>query len=142
MDETSDPPAPPIEPQPVRRGWKTRTKVILALVLLSPFMLFGLYTYSTLHVTYSSGDRSGILQKFSHKGWICKSWEGELAMTTVPGVAPTLWEFSVRDGDVAKKIRAGIGRRVVLHYQEHRGVPTTCFGMTNYFVDSVEVLPQ
>lgn len=140
MDETTATPEQPVEPQPVRRGWRTRTKVILILVLLSPFFLFGLYAYSSLHVTYSSGDRSGILQKFSHKGWVCKTWEGELAMTTVPGVAPTLWEFSVRDEAVARKVRSAIGTRVALHYNEHRGVPTNCFGMTDYYVDSVSVL--
>ncbi|MEO8201838.1 MAG: hypothetical protein ABI679_15010, partial [Gemmatimonadota bacterium] len=130
MDDATATPEQPLPPPPARRGWRTRTKVILVLVLLSPFLLFALYAYSTLHVSYSSGDRSGILQKFSHKGWVCKSWEGELAMTTVPGVAPTLWEFSVRDPATAEKIRGAIGQRVALHYNEHRGVPTSCFGMT------------
>ncbi|MEO8295057.1 MAG: hypothetical protein ABI613_06020 [Gemmatimonadota bacterium] len=140
MDESPGVPETPVVPKPVRHGWRTRTKVIIVLVLLSPFLLFALYSYSTLHVDYSSGDRSGILQKFSNKGWVCKTWEGELAMTTVPGVAPTLWQFSVRNGDVAEKVRAAIGQRVALHYTEHRGVPTDCFGMTDYYVDSVSVM--
>ena len=92
--------------------------------------------------SYSEGDRAGILQKFSNKGWVCKTWEGELAMTTVPGVAPTLWTFTVRDDAVAKKVLEGLGQRVVLQYAEHRGVPTTCFGETAYYVDSVRVLPK
>ena len=89
--------------------------------------------------SYSEGDRVGYLQKLSRKGWLCKTFEGELAMTTVPGVAPTLWNFSVWDDDVAKKLDGQMGKRVVLHYRELRFVPTSCFGETRYFVDRAEV---
>ena len=89
--------------------------------------------------SYSDGDRVGYLQKLSRKGWLCKTHEGELAMTTVPGAAPTLWNFSVWGDDVAKKLDGQMGKRVVLHYRELRYVPTTCFGETNYFVDHAEV---
>ena len=78
-------------------------------------------------------------QKFSHKGWICKTYEGEMAMTTVPGVAPILWVFSVRDEKVASQLTQAMGKRLVLHYKEYRYLPTTCFGETAYFVDHVEV---
>ena len=131
---------PPSEADPApRRGWSRKTKTVLIGLLLSPFLLFGLYTMLVLNWSYSDGLRSGILQKFSRKGYVCKTWEGELAMTTVPGIAPTLWTFSVRDDRVADQISAAIGKRVALHYEEHRGVPTSCFGTTNYFVDSVKV---
>ena len=89
--------------------------------------------------SYSEGERAGVLQKFSRRGWVCKTYEGELAMSIVPGVAPTIWDFSVRDEPVVPRLSAAIGKRVVLHYTEHRGVPTTCFGQTAYFVDSVAV---
>ncbi len=89
--------------------------------------------------SYSDGDRVGYLQKLSRKGWVCKTYEGELAMTTVPGVAPVLWNFSVWNDDIAKKLDGQIGKRVVLHYRELRYVPTTCFGETNYFVDRAEI---
>ena len=82
----------------------------------------------------------GYLQKLSRKGWVCKTQEGELAMTTVPGVAPLLWNFSVWDDEVAKKLDGQMGKRVVLHYREFRYIPTTCFGETTYFVDRVEIL--
>jgi hypothetical protein len=108
-------------------------------VLLVPLLLFSLYAGLTLKWAYSTGVRAGILQKFSDKGWVCKTWEGELAMTTVPGVAPVLWSFTVRDESVAKQVGAALGKRVVLHYREHRGVPTQCFGDTPYFVDSIAV---
>lgn len=137
MTESVTPP-PEADPAP-RRGRSRKTRAVLIGLLLSPFLLFGLYTMLVLSWSYSDGLRSGILQKFSRKGYVCKTWEGELAMTTVPGVAPTLWTFSVRDDRVADQISAAIGKRVALHYKEHRGVPTSCFGTTNYFVDSVKV---
>jgi hypothetical protein len=117
----------------------------LWLVLLAvPFLVllgFTLYLALVLGWSYSDGERAGILQKFSRKGWVCKTYEGELAMSVVPGVAPTIWEFSVRDERVVPRLSAAIGRRVVLHYAEHRGVPTNCFGHTDYFVDSVAIVP-
>lgn len=120
---------------------RRRLLVILVGLVVVPCLLFTLYAGLTLKVAYSSGQRAGILQKFSHKGWVCKSWEGELAMTTVPGVAPTLWLFTVRDAAVARTMETAVGKRVVLHYTEHRGVPTSCFGDTRYYVDSVAISP-
>ena len=90
--------------------------------------------------SYSDGDRAGCVQKVSRKGWLCKTFEGELAMTTVPGVAPTLWDFTVWDDDVAKKLDGQMGKRVVLHYKELRYLPTTCFGETTYFVDRADIV--
>jgi hypothetical protein len=121
------------------RGLKRKTKLILLAVFLAPVALFALYTWSALTWTYSEGERAGILQKFSQKGWVCKTYEGELAMTSVPGVMPVLWEFSVRNDRVAEQMRDAIGKYVALHYTEHRGIPGSCFGETNYFVDSVTV---
>jgi hypothetical protein len=121
-------------PRPRRRLWP----IALAVVVI-PFVLFSLYVGFMLSWNYSEGERAGVLQKFSHKGWVCKTDEGELAMSTVPGVAPVIWEFSARDKNVVPQLRAAIGKRVVVHYTEHLGVPTTCFGQTAYFVDSVAV---
>ena len=119
-----------------RRRWK----LYLWLALLTPILLFVLYTVLAYNWSYSAGDRSGILRKFSQKGWMCKTWEGELAMTTVPGVMPEPWAFTVRDDPTAQKVLAAIGKQVVLHYNEHRGLWSDCFGETVYFVDSVRVL--
>jgi hypothetical protein len=138
MNETPSAAEQPAAPEP-RRGWSRKTKFILVCVLLAPFVLFALYTLFVLNWSYSDGFRSGILQKFSRKGYICKTWEGELAMTTVPGVAPVIWTFSVRDDRVAQLVSNAIGRRVAIHYTEHRGIPSDCFASTNYFVDSVNV---
>ena len=103
--------------------------------------VFFLAAYLTVafNWTYSDGNRAGYIQKFSRKGWICKTHEGELAMTTVPGTAPVLWEFTVQDDRIAADLSRDMGKRVILHYKEYRYLPTTCFGDTTYFVDRVEV---
>jgi hypothetical protein len=125
-----------------KRHWRTKTKLILVGMLVSPILLFALYTVMTLSWTYSDGYRAGILQKFSHRGWICKTYEGEIAQAVVAGVSPLIWNFTVRDDRVAQQLDSLLGRRVSLHYKEHRGVPTTCFGHTGYFVDSVSVVHE
>jgi len=120
--------------------WRSLFKKILLALILSPIVLGALYLAVVLNWSYSDGDRTGYLQKFSRKGWLCKTYEGELAMTTVPGVAPVIWPFSVRmwDDQLPAQINKLMGKRVVLHYSEFRNIPTNCFGETTYFVDSVK----
>jgi hypothetical protein len=120
-----------------------RTKFIMggSMLVFLTFGGFALYTLGSLKWAYSDGDRSGILQKFSRKGWICKTHEGELAVSYTPGLAPVLWNFSVRDDAVAAKVNGALGKHVVVHYNEHRGLPTDCFGETTYFVDDVRIIP-
>jgi hypothetical protein len=98
----------------------------------------GLWTWLTLQWGYSDGTRSGVVQKFSRKGWVCKTQEGELAQY-VGGLSPQIWRFSVRDVAVGAQIEKAVGARVQLHYTEHPGVPSTCFGDTRYFVYRVTV---
>ena len=112
-------------------------KLFLALVVVC-FIGAG-YLLIAFNYSYSDGSRAGYIQKFSKKGWFCKTHEGELAMTTVPGTAPLLWEFTVWDNTVAHQLSQVMGKRVVLHYKEFRYLPTTCFGDTTYFVDHFEV---
>ena len=111
----------------------------LFLVLVVVCFIGAGYLLIAFNYSYSDGSRAGYIQKFSHKGWVCKTYEGELAMTTVPGVAPVLWSFSVSDTKVASQLSQIVGKRLVLHYKEYRYLPTTCFGETAYFVDRVEV---
>ncbi len=113
-------------------GWS------VTLILLAVAGFAG-YVWLTLHWSFSSGSRAGYVQKFSKKGWICKTWEGELAMVAVPGSTPEKFFFSVRDDSVAGSITASMGKRVSLTYEQHRGVPTTCFGETEYYVTGVKV---
>ena len=107
--------------------------------LLLLLALFAAYTLLALWWSYSEGERVGVLQKLSRKGWVCKTYEGELALYVVSGVAPQIWTFTVRDPKVAEKLNAVLGERVRLHYNEHRGLPSSCFGDTPYFVDSENV---
>jgi hypothetical protein len=116
-------------------------KVVGSLLMII-LVVGGLYLAVVLNVSYSDGDRTGYLQKFSRKGWICKTYEGELAMTTVPGVAPVLWTFSIWDEKVAQDVNVRLGKRVVVHYKEHRGIPTNCFGETAYYVDHISDVPD
>ncbi len=109
--------------------------------LLGVTALIALYLAVVFKWSYSSGERAGWVQKFSHKGWICKTWEGEVAMVSLPGTAPEIFPFTVRDESVAAQITKSVGQRVTLHYEQHRGLPGSCFGDTEYWVDSVTVIP-
>src|SRR5436309_2158471 len=101
---------------------------VVGLIVIVPAVIFGLWAALTLAYTYSAGNRAGYVQKFSQKGWVCKTWEGELSMVTIPGATQERWQFTVRDDSVAVEVLRSIGRRVTLEYREHRGVPTSCFG--------------
>ena len=103
-------------------------------------VLVGLYLWAALSWSYSSGERAGWVQKFSRKGWICKTWEGELALVTLPGGAQEKFYFTVWDDDVARQINAAMGQRVTLHYEQKVGLPTSCFGETRYWVNRVTVV--
>ena len=105
-------------------------------------LLFAAYTWLTLTYVYSSGERAGFMQKISSKGWICKTWEGELSMVALPGAAPEKFLFSVRNADVAASLNAAAGQRVTLTYEQHIGIPSSCFGETEYFVTHVRVISQ
>ena len=111
--------------------------------LIAVILIIGIvagYTWVTLNFSFSTGERAGYVQKFSHKGWICKTWEGELQMIPVPGAIPEKFLFSVRSDAVAQKINGILGKKVSLHYEQHKGIPTTCFGETEYFVTDVKVI--
>ncbi len=117
-----------------------RAKWIIAGIIIVPILAFSLYTFSALTFTYSSGERAGYVQKFSKKGWLCKTWEGELAMVSMPGTLSEKFLFTVRDDKVADYINQSLGKRVALSYQQHVGIPTSCFGDTQYFVTAVKVV--
>jgi hypothetical protein len=106
----------------------------LVFILAGAVALFALYIYIALNWSYSTGERAGFLQKVSNKGWICKTWEGELSLVAMPGAAPEKFLFTVRDEAIAQKVSAAAGKRVTLNYEQHKGLPTTCFGDTDYFV--------
>ena len=126
-------------PPPTKASWKRRhwRKITGALIVLVPVLIFALWAGITLGYAYSKGDRAGYTQKISNRGWICKTWEGELAMANLPGTMPQIFAFSVRNDSVAHLIEQNAGKQVSLTYEQHRGIPTSCFGDTEYFVTRV-----
>jgi hypothetical protein len=103
-------------------------------------LLAAAYTWLTLSYDYSDGERAGYVQKLSRKGWVCKTWEGDLALVNLPGQPAEIFRFSVRDEVVAQQINALVGKRVALSYEQHIGVPSTCFGETQYFVTAIKLV--
>jgi hypothetical protein len=114
-------------------------KIGFTVVLMAVLGLVG-WTWFSLTYNYSDGERAGYVQKLSRKGWICKTWEGELALVNLPGAMPEIFHFSVRDDGVATRIQESVGKRVALSYEQHIGIPTTCFGETEYFVVNIKVV--
>ena len=109
----------------------------LVLLIVTPILVFVLWTFAALQYVYSSGERAGYLQKISKRGWIWKTWEGDLQLTAQPGVAPEMFAFSTRSDSIAAELNKLAGQRVVLDYEQHKGIPGTCFGDTEYFVVGV-----
>jgi hypothetical protein len=113
-------------------------KILVIFLVLAIAGLAG-YSWLTLHWSYAMGERAGFVQKLSKKGWLCKTWEGEMAMVTMPGTISEKFYFTVPDEAVAAKINASLGKRVALHYEQHKWIPSACFGETEYFVTGMQV---
>jgi lysophospholipid acyltransferase (LPLAT)-like uncharacterized protein len=119
-------------------GVQGMIKVLVGLLVIAVLGLAG-FTWLTLRWSYSEGERAGYVQKLSKKGFICKTWEGEMAMVTMPGTMAEKFPFTVPSDAVAAKINASVGKRVALHYEQHKWIPTSCFGDTEYFVNGVRI---
>ena len=122
-----------------RRHWG---KLLVAAIILIPAVGITLWTAIALGYSYSSGERVGYLNKFSRKGWLCKTYEGEISMVNLPGQLAGIFQFTVRDDSIAALINKAQGQRVAVSYTQHKGLPTSCFGETDYFVKGVKVLGQ
>lgn len=143
-DQDHDRPVPKHGPAPSVTATRSRGRrwaVFIIAAGLVPLLLLAAWISVALHWHYSAGNRAGYIQKFSQKGWLCKTWEGELAMVNLPGAAQERFLFSVRDDSVAREITRRMGGHVTLTYEEHRGIPTSCFGDTQYYVKGVEQIP-
>ena len=109
----------------------------LVLLIVVAILIFAVWMFIALRFAYSNGERAGYLQKISKRGWLCKTWEGDLQLTAQPGVAPEMFAFSSRSDSIAAELNKVAGQRVVLTYQQHKGLPGKCFGETEYFVTGV-----
>ncbi len=109
-------------------------------IILIPILLLVIYTFMTLHWVYSSGERMGFVQKISKKGFVCKTFEGEQVLVTVPGTQAEKFYFTAKNEAVFNKINETNGQRVRLLYKQHKWIPTSCFGDTEYFVYDVQLL--
>jgi len=116
-----------------------RSAFVLAVAVLA--VIAG-YVLVVMFWNYSSGERAGWVQKFSSKGWLCKTWEGEMAMVSMPGTTADKFFFTVWDDDVAVQINKMMGKRVSLHYEEKVGIPTSCFGETRYYVTKITAVEE
>jgi hypothetical protein len=130
---------PPTVENPMTKP--SRITLILLSLAAAAIALFAAYAWVSLHMSYSEGERAGFLQKFSRKGWICKTWEGEILLSSMPGAIPERFAFTVRDDLVARQLMEAMGKRVQLTYSQHKGVPSACFGETEYFIDKVAIQP-
>jgi hypothetical protein len=110
-------------------------RFLMALAVLA--LLVVLYFWLALQWSYSSGERAGWVQKLSNKGWVCKTWEGELTLVSLPGSTPEKFLFTIHDDAVAAEVSKVMGKRVTLHYEQKVGLPGSCFGDTRYFVTKV-----
>ncbi len=133
----------PAEPArvPERKARRRWPWLLLVSAILVPGVVVALWSWVALGYSYSEGERAGYVQKFSKKGWICKTWEGEIAMASMPGAMPEVFHFSVRNENVARELTKSMGQRVSIAYEQHKGVPTSCFGETQYYVTRVTTVP-
>ncbi len=102
--------------------------------------VFALYTWASLNWVYSSGERAGYVQKFSLKGYVCKTWEGEIVLVSMPGTQAEKFVFTVKDKAIVSKVNDSLGKRVKIYYEEHKGIPSSCFGETAYYVKDLQIL--
>ena len=131
---SADAPAPPV---PLKKK-RNKLRIALLVLVLVPAVIIALWIWVALGYTYASGERAGYVQKISKKGWVCKTWEGELAMANLPGTMPQIFSFTVRTDSIANLLEKNIGKQVSITYEQHRGILTTCFGETQYFVTRVQ----
>jgi hypothetical protein len=140
LTQNTNTPAPKKEKSKIKQFFQ---KLFLSIFLLIVLFVAGFILYS--NYTYSDGNRAGILIKFSKKGYIFKTHEGELnlgGINPMPGntMANNIWEFSVKDATVALALDTLQGRKVRLHYKEKKN-KLFWRGDTNYLVDEVVVIP-
>ena len=112
---------------------------LIASIVLLPILCFAMDAWVVLTWSYSKGERAGYVQKMSKKGWVCKTWEGEMALVTMPGTVAEKFYFTIKDESLAQRINKLVGKRMAILYEQHKGIPSSCFGETEYFATDVKV---
>ena len=141
------PSSSPVLANQVRRGTSATGQrggigVVLLVIVLIVVVLATAWFAFAWNWSYSRGDRAGWVQKFSEKGWLCKTWEGELALVSMPGAIPEKFYFTVWDEQVAARVNKLMGKRVSLTYEQKVGLPGSCFGESRYFVVDVHSVDE
>lgn len=131
------PAAVPVKPQ---KTFADRFARFVLIVVILGVVGFALYTWAALNYTYSEGERVGYARKLSSKGWVCKTWEGEISMTNAVGAQESVFAFTVRDPAVVEKFRSLEGKHVTIMYKERVGIPSSCFGDTPYHAYDVRAI--
>ena len=116
-------------------------KILAVLIGIVVVLVTGYFLF-VFNWSYSEGARAGWVQKFSSKGWLCKTWEGEMAMVSMPGSMSEKFFFTVWDDATAEQVSKLMGKRVSLHYEEKAGIPTSCFGETRHYVTKVTAVDE
>lgn len=132
--------ADPISPRQSfkRKHWG---KLLLISIAMLPVLVFAVWSIVTLNWTYSEGPRPGYVQKIARKGFVCKTWEG-IMYPELAGFRADSFQFTVRNDSIAHLLQNMIGKHVSLEYQQHIGVPTSCFGDSQYFIVGVRELTK
>lgn len=121
---------------------KLMIRKVLLLFTALIVIITGIFIYWKYFYTYSNGYRAGLLQKFSHKGNIIKTFEGEMILSSVAGnmnvtIASEKFYFSVTNHSLAKKLDTIQGQMVIVHYMQKNGI-LFWHGDSSYLVDSVK----
>jgi hypothetical protein len=119
-----------------------KIKRIFRLLIIFLILAAGIFIYGKYFYTYSDGYRAGLLQKFSHKGNIFKTYEGEIILSSVTStnnvaLASEKFYFSVTDKVLAQQLDTLQGQFVIVHYRQKNGV-VFWRGDSEYFVDNVK----
>ncbi len=110
-------------------------KKIIGILITTVAILALLYFAFIYYITYSTGVRTGELIKFSNKGVIVKTWEGEISQ----GISGAqIFTFSVEDKNkqVIDNLQKYQGSYVKLTYKE-RYATFFWLGDTKYFITKV-----
>lgn len=126
--------------------WKRTVKTTKRILKWSAFiillLLFG-FIYWKYFYTYSEGYRAGLLQKFSSKGTIFKTYEGEMILSSISSsrdiaIASEKFYFTLTNKNLVRSFDTLQGENVIVHYKQKNGI-LFWRGDSDYLVDSISI---